>query len=258
MTHFDPIFVSHGSPMLALDAGETGRFWAVLAAAMPRPDAVLCVSAHTMTEAPLVGSSPRPETVHDFYGFPAPLYEQRYPTDGAPALAERAKDLLEAAGIPCFIDPEVGLDHGAWVPLRAMYPKGIPVAPVSVQPRRDAAWHCRMGRALASLADEGVLVLATGGAVHNLGALQRTGGAIPQWAQNFDEWLAATLANGAETEFLDWQHRAPGARMAHPSPEHFLPIFVAFGAAGPGARGERIYKGFTLASMSMAAYRFAA
>jgi 4,5-DOPA dioxygenase extradiol len=140
---------------------------------------VLCISAHTVTEAPLVGSSPRPETVHDFNGFPAPLYEQRYATDGAPALAQRAKQLLEAAGIHCFVDPEVGLDHGAWVPLRAIYPKGIPVAPAAVQPRRDGVWHCRMGRALAPLMEEGVLVLATGGAVHNLGALNRGGGSIP-------------------------------------------------------------------------------
>ena len=259
MTKFAPIFLSHGSPMLALDPGESGRFWAALAASLPRPDAVLCVSAHTMTEAPLVGSSSMPETIHDFYGFPPPLYQQRYPTPGAPGLARRAAELLAAAGIPCAIDPELGLDHGAWVPLRSMYPNGIPVAPVAVQPRRDAAWHCRMGRALAPLGDDGVLVLGTGGAVHNLRVLDRDEReAPPVWAHHFDEWLASTLADGAEAEFLDWQRRAPDARMAHPTPEHFLPIFVAYGAAGPGARGERIHQGFTLGSMSMAAYRFAA
>jgi len=251
--------VSHGSPMLALDPGESGRFWAALAAALPRPDAVLCVSAHTMTKAPLVGSSPAPETIHDFYGFPAPLYEQRYKTPGAPALARRAADLLQQAGIPCAIDPELGLDHGAWVPLRSMYPAGIPVAPVAVQPYLDAAWHCRVGRALAPLCDEGMLVIGTGGAVHNLRALDRDERmGAPAWAQKFDDWLAATLASGDEAEFLDWQKRAPDARMAHPTQEHFLPIFVAYGAAGPGARGTRIHQGFTLGSMSMAAFRFAA
>jgi 4,5-DOPA dioxygenase extradiol len=259
MTKFAPIFLSHGSPMLALDAGESGRFWAALARSLPRPDAVLCVSAHTMTEAPLVGASPAPETIHDFYGFPAPLYEQRYETEGAPGLARRAAELLGAAGIPCAIDPELGLDHGAWVPLRSMYPAGIPVAPVAVQPYLDAAWHCRMGRALAPLADEGVLVLGTGGAVHNLRVMDRSERmATPSWAQEFDDWVAATLAAGAEDDFLDWQKSAPDARMAHPTPEHFLPIFVAYGAAGPGARGQRIHEGFTLGSLSMAAYRFAA
>ena len=257
MTKFAPIFVSHGSPMLALDPGESGRFWAALAASLPRPDAVLCVSAHTMTKAPLVGASPAPETIHDFYGFPAPLYEQRYKTPGAPDLARRAVELLGKAGIPCAVDPELGLDHGAWVPLRSMYPGGIPVAPVAVQPYLDAAWHCRMGRALAPLADEGVLVLGTGGAVHNLRDLRREGGPTPAWAANFDEWLARTLADGDEAEFLDWERSAPDARVAHPTQEHFLPIFVAYGAAGPGARGTRIHQGFTLGSMSMAAYRFA-
>jgi 4,5-DOPA dioxygenase extradiol len=258
MMHFAPIFVSHGSPMLALDAGESGRFWASLAASLPRPEAVLCVSAHTMTEAPLVGSSPAPETIHDFYGFPAPLYEQRYETEGAPQLARRAAELLGAAGIPCAIDPELGLDHGAWVPLRAMYPQGIPVAPVAIQPRLNAAWHCRVGRALAPLADEGVLVMGSGGAVHNLRIIDRAERmAVPDWARTFDDWLEATLAQGAEAEFLDWQKSAPDACIAHPTPDHFLPIFVAYGAAGPGARGTRLHKGFTLGSMSMAAYRFA-
>ncbi len=257
MTKFAPLFLSHGSPMLALDAGETGRFWAALARSLPRPDAVLCVSAHTMTKAPLVGSAPAPETIHDFYGFPEALYEERYETPGAPELARRAAALLGTAGIPCAVDPELGLDHGAWVPLRAMYPEGIPVAPVAIQPYRDAAWHCRVGRALAPLVDEGVLVVGTGGAVHNLRIIDRGERMTPpDWARDFDEWLAATLAAGAEDEFLDWQRRAPDARMAHPTPDHFLPIFVAYGAAGPGAKGTRIHQGFTLGSMSMAAYRF--
>jgi 4,5-DOPA dioxygenase extradiol len=214
------------------------------------------VSAHWYTEAPVVSTAAHPEIIYDFYGFPDPLYQVRYATPGAPDLGKRAAALLGAAGIPCAIDPARGIDHGGWVPLKSMYAGGIPVASLAVQPRRDAAWHCRMGRALAPLRDEGVLVLATGGAVHNLREIARDGGPTPAWASAFDEWLAATLAADDEAQFLDWQHRAPDARRAHPSPEHLDPIFVAYGAAGPGARGERIYTGFTIGSMSMAAYRF--
>jgi 4,5-DOPA dioxygenase extradiol len=256
MTHFDPVFLSHGSPMLALDPGETGRAWARLAQSWPRPDAVLAVSAHWMTEAPAVSGADNPETIYDFYGFPEPLYRLVYRSPGAPALAERVANLLAAAGIPHGVDPERGLDHGAWVALKVLYPEGIPVASFSVQPRRDARWHVEVGRALAPLTDEGVLVLATGGAVHNLREMdmsERT----PSWARAFDEWLADALAAGREDELLDWT-RAPEARRAHPSPEHLYPLFVAYGAAGVGAKGERIHSGFTLGSMSMAAYRFAA
>ena len=258
MTMLSPLFLSHGSPMLAHDAGETGKFWERLGAALPRPDAVLCVSAHWNTEAPTVGAAERPATIHDFYGFPEPLYRIAYATAGAPAVAHRAAALLQDAGLPCSIDPERGLDHGAWVPLKSMYRSGIPAASLSVQPRRDAAWHCRLGRALAPLTRENVLVLATGGAVHNLREMNRDGAETPLWASEFDEWLAAAVESGNEDDLLDWQRRAPDARRAHPSPEHLLPLFVAYGAAGPGARGQRLHAGFTLGSMSMAAYRFAA
>lgn len=258
MTAFASYFVSHGSPMVALDPGETGRFWERLASSLPRPDAVLCVSAHWMTAAPVVSAAANPSTIHDFSGFPEPLYRLSYATPGAPALAERVAGLLAAAGMPYEIDPDRGLDHGAWTPLRSLYPAGIPVTQLSVQPRQDAAWHCRLGRALQPLRAEGVLILATGGAVHNLREMDWRDGATPDWARQFDMWLAATLAAGEEGALLDWHQRAPLARRAHPTPEHLLPLFVAYGAAGPGAKGDRLFHGFTLGSMSMAAYRFAA
>ncbi|HUZ72683.1 MAG TPA: class III extradiol ring-cleavage dioxygenase [Stellaceae bacterium] len=258
MTTFDSLFVSHGSPMLALDPGPVGAFWAGLGRALPRPGAVLCVSAHWGTASPCVGGAAHPATIHDFYGFPAPLYRLAYPTAGAPALARRVTALLDAAGIAAAVDPDYGLDHGAWVPLRSFYPEGIAVTQLSVQPGRDARWHVALGRALAPLRAEDVLILASGGATHNLRAVARDGGAAPAWAQGFDGWLATALADGREADLVDWQRTAPQPRMAHPSPEHFLPLFVAYGAAGPGARGERIYDGFTLASLSMAAFRFVA
>jgi 4,5-DOPA dioxygenase extradiol len=259
VTRLDPLFLSHGSPMLALDAGADGRFWEQLGASLPRPKSVLAVSAHWATLAPAVSAAPAPETIYDFYGFPEPLYRIRYPTAGAPDLALRVASLLAEAHIPHAVDPARGLDHGAWVPLKSLYPAGIPVASLSVQPRSDAAFHCKVGRALAPLADEGVLVLGTGGAVHNLREMSRDDDEpVPAWAHDFDAWLAATLEAGNESELLDWTRRAPDPRRAHPSPEHFYPLFVAYGAAGPGARGIRIHQGFTLGSMSMACYRFAA
>jgi len=127
MTAFDPLFVSHGSPMLALDAGDVGRFWEGLAASMPRPKSVLCVSGHWNTASPAVSAATQPATIHDFYGFPEPLYRQKYVTPGAPDLGARVSMLLSEADIPHGVDPERGLDHGAWVPLRSFYPEGIPV-----------------------------------------------------------------------------------------------------------------------------------
>jgi 4,5-DOPA dioxygenase extradiol len=209
-----------------------------------------------MTNIPAASLAERPETIHDFYGFPAPMYEIQYPAPGAPKLARRAAELLQKAGLPVGLDPGYGLDHGAWVPLRSIYPKAdMPVTQLAIQPRRDARWHSTVGAALAPLRDEGVLVLASGGATHNLRDMNRGGGTTPKWAQDFDDWLAKTVASGDTEALLDWQQRAPNAQHAHPSDEHFLPIFVALGAGG-GRAGERIHAGFTNGTLSMAAYSF--
>jgi 4,5-DOPA dioxygenase extradiol len=251
------LFLSHGSPFLAVDPGEVGVFWNHLAQGLPKPTAILCISAHWYTEGPLLATTERPKTIHDFYGFPEAFYRIAYPAPGAPALAQRALSLLHAAGIEAEPDAEYGLDHGAWVPLRSLYPAAdVPVAQLSVQPHRDARWHQRMGAALKPLRDEGVLILASGGATHNLRELQRGGAPVPAWATEFDEWLADALAAPRTEEVLDWDVKGPNAHRAHPSPEHFLPLFVALGAAGEGARAERIHQGFTMGGLSMAAFRF--
>ena len=174
------LFISHGAPPLALAPGEIGDFWRNLAESLPRPDAVLAVSAHWFTDLPLVATTKQPETIHDFYGFPPQFYQIFYPAPGAPKLAERVLDLLDKAGIPAAGDAEYGLDHGAWVPLKSFYPKAdVKVAQLSVQPMRDARWHYRIGQALAPLRDENVLILATGGATHNLREMDPRGGPPP-------------------------------------------------------------------------------
>ena len=248
------IFVSHGSPTLILDDVPARSFLASLGRQLPKPKAIIAVSAHWDTDMPAVSLARKPETIHDFYGFPEPLYRLRYAAPGAPALAERVAKLTGAAH-----DPHRGLDHGAWVPAMLGWPEAdIPIFQLSVQPGQSPAHHIALGRKLAALREEDVLVMGSGGATHNLRALVRDGDWEPEpWARAFDDWLAETLEKGDEAALADYRARAPYAREAHPTDEHFLPLHVAFGAAGEGARGRALHRSFTLGNLSMASYAFA-
>jgi 4,5-DOPA dioxygenase extradiol len=252
------LFVSHGAPTLILESGPTCDFLRGLGTAFGRPKAVLAVSAHWETREPAVSAAPRPATIHDFFGFPEPLYRMQYPAPGAPDLAGRVENLLTQGGITGRIDAERGLDHGAWVPLMLMYPAAdIPVLQLSIQPHHDPAHHLAVGRALAPLREEGVLILGSGGAVHNLRALAwNQHGAPADWAQGFDDWLASAIDRGAIADLVAYRERASGAVEAHPRDEHFLPLFVAVGAAGEKPVGKRIHAGFEHGSLSMAAFSF--
>jgi 4,5-DOPA dioxygenase extradiol len=195
MTPLPPVFVSHGSPLLLLDPGATGAAWQRLAAGLPRPRAILAVSAHWTAPAPTVGAAPQPATIHDFYGFPDPLYEIGYPAPGSPELAARVTSLIPGVRV----DPQRGLDHGAWSPLSLMYPDAdIPVCQFAVMPGADASAHFELGRCLAPLVREGVLVFASGSLTHNLGEM--VPGAPENAAQphvaEFSDWFAARLAAG--------------------------------------------------------------
>lgn len=250
---FPTLFVSHGAPTLILERSAGRDFLAGLGRRIGRPKAVLAVSAHWMTAAPAVSGAEQPETVHDFYGFPDDLYRLRYPAPGAPELAARVAELVPG----CAIDPGQGLDHGAWVPLMLMYAEAdIPVAQFAVQPRHSAADHLALGRALAPLAFEGVLVLASGGAVHNLRDFRMGSDTAAPWAHGFARWLDDTLAAGNARAIADWKAACPEARLAHPTDEHFLPLPVAVGAAGEGFRTERLHAGFEHGSIGMHAYAF--
>lgn len=260
MAALPSLFVSHGAPSLALGAAPARAFLCGLGSGLARPEAILCISAHWETAEPAVNATGRPETVHDFFGFPAPLYELRYPAPGAPELASRVAALLEKAGFACRADPEHGLDHGAWVPLLLMYPAAdIPVAQLSVQMPRGPAHHVALGRALAPLRAAGVLVLGSGGATHNLAEFRGQPEDAPPAPHvvAFDAWLAGAAEAGDEASLVDYRRTAPEARRSHPREEHFLPFFVAFGAGGAGARGRRLHRSFTHGMLSMAAFAFA-
>lgn len=260
------LFLSHGSPMHALAASDAARAWAAIAQRLPRPRAILVASAHWETELPMVSTSARPETIHDFGGFPPELYKLRYPAPGAPEVAQRALELLRSAGLPASGNGCRGLDHGAWVPLLHMYPAAdVPVAQVSVQPTLDAAHHLRLGAALAPLARDDVLIVGSGHMTHNLhewieGArrhgMQPTATPPAPYVEEFRRWIDRVLLEDDRAALAAWRERAPHALRAHPSDEHFLPLPVAFAAAGPAPRVERIDAGVDAGVLAMDAYLF--
>jgi 4,5-DOPA dioxygenase extradiol len=252
------LFLSHGSPMTALGGDELNRTWAILAGRLDRPSAILMISAHWNTRLPILTGSVRPETIHDFGGFPAELYQLRYPAPGDPRLAQRIKQQLTEAGIATGIDASRGLDHGAWVPLRVLFPAAdIPVLQLSVQPERCARHHYALGAAMASLARDNILIVASGHMTHNLMDYMRPGTERPSPdSRAFREWTHAQLMSNASEPLFDWQHAAPGANFAHPTPEHFLPLFVALGAAGEKRRTEWLGGGWVEDSLAADNYLF--
>jgi 4,5-DOPA dioxygenase extradiol len=223
----------------------------------PQPAAILAVSAHWITPSPTFAAARRPATLHDFRGFPRSLYEFDYPAPGAPDIARRGAELLEAAGMAASLDEERGRDHGVWSPLALIYPMAdVPTTQVSLAASLDPSFHYRMGEALAPLAAQGVLILASGGATHNLSAADPTGaGGAPSWAMEFDAWLEETLTTGDIDALLDYRNRAPGLATAHPTEEHLTPLFVAAGAAGGAIMAERLVTAFSWGSLSLATYR---
>jgi 4,5-DOPA dioxygenase extradiol len=250
-TPLPTLFVSHGSPMLALDtANPAHAFLQGLGTFLPRPTAILVISAHWETDTPRITGAEHLDTIHDFYGFPETLYELRYPAAGDHALAKRITRLLPpAAGL----DLVRGLDHGAWVPLRLMYPNAdIPVLQLSLQTRLGTTHHLKLGEALRPLREQGVLVIGSGGATHNLREYFQPHGGYASYA-DFSAWLHDALTRGDREALLDYRRRAPEAVRNHPTEEHFLPLFVALGAGG--AKAVRLHHSFDR-SLCMDAYLF--
>jgi 4,5-DOPA dioxygenase extradiol len=245
--------------MHAIEPGAAGRAWAALGRELPRPRAVLIASAHWETSIPLLTGNPAPQTIHDFGGFPDELFRLQYAAPGDPALAEEAVALLKTAGVAAGVDGCRGRDHGAWVPLRWMYPEAdVPVVQLAIQPELGAAHHLRVGRALAPLADDSVLIIGSGHTTHNL----RDWMSNPRrqeplrYAKAFAEWLNDRLIAHDVDALVAWREQAPEAARAHPSDEHFLPLFVALGAAGDNAEVDRFVEGFEAGALAMDSYRF--
>jgi 4,5-DOPA dioxygenase extradiol len=261
MSQLPTLFLSHGSPMLALQDSPARRFLQGLGKTLARPEAIVVVSAHWETRgAPAVSLAPQPQTIHDFGGFPRALFEMRYPAPGAPAAAERTASLLEGAGIDVGRSKDRGLDHGAWVPLSLMYPDAdIPVTQLSVMRGASPAEHERLGLALAALRHEGVLVVGSGSLTHNLYEFRGQGidAPVPQWVSDFETWTKGRLEASDRAALLNYRSEAPFAEQNHPTDEHLLPLFVAMGAAGPDARATQLHASFEHSVLAMDAYAFA-
>lgn len=253
---FPAIFLSHGAPLLAVDPGPAHDFLRDLGPVLGRPNAILVVSAHWEARSPRVSTAQLPATIHDFRGFPQALYQLQYRAPGAPELAQRAATLLADAGMDVEIDARRGLDHGAWVPLMLMYPAAdVAVTQLSVQTHLGAEHQLRMGEALRPLRDEGVLIVGSGSATHNLSeiAFGDSEREAPSWVCEFQDWVAQAVEHGHRAQLLDYRSSAPHAQRNHPTEEHFLPLFVALGA---GERGRRIHRSHTYGVLAMDAYRF--
>ncbi|MCY1517045.1 4,5-DOPA dioxygenase extradiol [compost metagenome] len=250
------LYISHGSPMLALEPGASGPALKALADALPLPAAILVVSAHWESDRLLLSGAAKPETWHDFYGFPPPLYAVQYPAPGAPELAEELAHLLSEAGLPAGVDSERPFDHGTWVPLSLMYPDAdIPVVQLSLPTRLGPAFLTRVGRALAGLRQRGILLIGSGSITHNLGELDWRAGpeVVTPWAQEFRDWMVERLEAEDEAALHDYRRLAPHAARNHPRDEHLLPLYFARGA---GKRFGLVHSGFTLGALGMDIYRF--
>ena len=253
------LFLSHGSPMHAIQPGAVRSVWESLGRALPRPKALLIASAHWETNIPAFTAGAKPETIHDFYGFPKPLYQIQYPAPGAPEVALRAIQLLEKENLKAVADPQRGLDHGAWSPLLYMYPDAdVPVVQASIQTPLGPAHHLALGRALAPLAHEGILILGSGHMTHNLRERGGDGAAPLPYVKEFQAWVHHRIEEKDFDALNDYRARSPGGARAHPTDEHFLPLFVALGAADRDYRAERLYDGIETGSLAMDAYLFRA
>lgn len=248
------LFVSHGAPTLPISDIPARDFLRKLGEALPRPRAIVALSPHWVTAGVEVKSPVRYSTWHDFGGFPEELYQIQYTPAGDTALARHVLEALNAAGVDAQASADGRLDHGVWVPMLLAWPAAdIPVVQVSSTVNTPRAYF-ELGRALRGLADENVLVLGSGGAVHNLGALNWSGaGPVPAWAREFDDWVDLHLESGDWDALCAYRKQAPHSVRAHPTEDHFLPLFFAGGAGGKAAS---LHRSFSYGSLGMGAYAF--
>lgn len=227
------LFIGHGSPMNAIEDNPWSRAWRALGMRLPRPRAILCVSAHWETPGPWVTGAEAPSTIHDFGGFPQALFDVHYPAPGDPVLARRVVELLGDAG--ARIDPRHGLDHGAWGVLRPMYPDAdIPIVQLGIDSRRPGAWHVALAHRLAPLRDEGVMLVASGDIVHNLRLFDWRDPTPLPWALRFRDRVNALIRDGDLAALADWPSLGEDARLSIPTTEHYLPLLYALALVRDG------------------------
>jgi 4,5-DOPA dioxygenase extradiol len=247
------LFVGHGSPTNAIEDNEFSRAWADAGDSMPRPRAVLCVSAHWETTGTQVTATERPGTIHDFYGFPRQLFEVNYPVPGSPELARRVQETIRKAKVR--FDRDRGLDHGAWSVLRRMFPGAdIPVVQLSLDRAKGPAIHYELGKELAGLRREGVLIVGSGNIVHNLGRIVREDTAC-DWAIEFDETVKRLILSGDHDAIVRYPDLGRAARLSVPTNEHFLPLLYVLALQDEGDDLRFFTDRVTLGSISMRSLR---
>ncbi len=253
------LFISHGAPDLVLSDLPVTRFLHQLGDELGDIDTIVIATAHWLTHQPVVSISEMPVTMHDYYWGPDPrLYSLEYPAQGNPEVAMRCLELLEANGLNARLDAERDMDHGVWTALFHLIPNGnIPVVMLSIQPYKDPEYHFSIGKALAPLRDEGVLIIGSGAVTHNISGIRKMGkGQLPEtYASKFSEWVREKIESRLLVELFEYQDKAPFASRNHPSPDHFLPIFVTLGAASKEP-WCRIHSSWTYSVLAMDIYRF--
>ncbi len=261
MTLQPALFVSHGAPTLAITPSPAGTYLAALGAALAPPAAIIVISAHHVARGVDITVDAAPQTIHDFSGFPEALHQITYPAPGAPGLAAELSKMLGAAGFEARLQSGRGFDHGAWVPLRLMFPQaGIPVLQVSVDMAQTPHWHFRLGQALAPLLARNILIIGSGSITHNLGEFFHGGYDVdaprPDWVDAFAGWIAQNLEAGKIDRVLDAVEAGPFGKRNHPSMDHILPLFVALGAGGPRALARQLHTSTSYGVLVMDAYGF--
>jgi len=246
------IFFGHGNPMITLYDNEYTRGWAAIGANVPRPEAVLCVSAHWYIPAALLTVIPKPRTIHDFGGFPRELFEIEYPAPGNPVLAAHTQDILSP--VSAGLDDRWGLDHGTWTVLRHVFPKAdVPVIQLSIDSTQPAAFHYELAKKLSPLRDEGVLIVGSGNVVHNLRAYSWDQPDVepPDWAVRFDSFVREMLLAGKDEQLTEYRSLGQDALLSAPSPDHYLPLLYIIGLRRDGEPVSFPVEGFDGGSMSM-------
>lgn len=254
MTRFPTGFVGHGAPTNATN-GARGATWRSWANDLPKPEAILSISAHYEEAPPSIGATTTVPLIYDFWGFPDPLYQIQYRAPGAPDVAERIQRLL-GSDAEVTRDEQRGLDHGTWVPLLHMYPEAdVPVIQLSLPWTEEPSRMFELGQKLAPLREEGVFILGSGNLVHNLRAADWSDGPTPGWAAEFDHWIEEVLSDDRDDLLQDYR-RNPLSGVCHPTQEHFVPILVAAGAASEHDAVTFPVSDFELGSLSMRCVQF--